>query len=278
MKHLTTVPKIVGGISDSSAQRAAKFYAEYLGAPVINVQTLEAAELVKLAGMIYRDVNIALANELAGYAEQAGVNFADVMRAANTDGEAYLLSPGIGVGGHCTPVYPHFALEDASMRGVPLNLTAEARRINNSQAAHSLDRLEEAGAKLSGGRILVLGLGFRPEVKEHTLSTAFLLRDEALKRGAEVYLHDPLYASHEIEQHGFQPWDLANEEWPEIVILNTAHCAYADAEFSKWQERGVRYVVDGRNFWNHTRVTAAGLAYFAPGLPAIHGPVLAHQI
>jgi len=278
MKHLTTVPKIVGGFSASAAQRGAKFYGDYLGAPVINVETLEAAEFVKVAGMIYRDVNIALANELAGYAERAGVNFSEAIRAANTDGEAYLLSPGIGVGGHCTPVYPYFALDDSRKRGVTLKLTAEARRINDGQAAHALDRVEEAGAKLSGAQILVLGLGFRPEVKEHTLSTAFLIRQEALKRHAKVYLHDPLYAPPEITAHGFEPWAVENEDWPEIVVLNTAHRAYADPDFTKWRERGVRYLVDGRNFWDPKRATAAGLQYFAPGLPALSGQVLAHQI
>ena len=69
MRHLNETPKIVGGFDADSAARAADFYEEFLGAPVIDVGTPEAAEFVKLAGMLYRDVNIALANELAAYAE-----------------------------------------------------------------------------------------------------------------------------------------------------------------------------------------------------------------
>src|SRR5262249_47063783 len=68
LAHLKETPKVVGGVNSESAARAEAFYAKYLAAPILNVETLEAAEMVKLAGMIYRDVNIALANELTRYA------------------------------------------------------------------------------------------------------------------------------------------------------------------------------------------------------------------
>ncbi len=91
IQRLTKNPKIVGGLTPEAAARAAAFYGEHLGAPVINVGALETAEMVKLAGMVYRDVNIALANELARYCEAAGIDFPTVVQAANNDGEANLL-------------------------------------------------------------------------------------------------------------------------------------------------------------------------------------------
>src|SRR5262249_40207669 len=142
--HLTKNPKVVGGLTPAAAERAEAFYREYLGAPVRNVGSLEAAELVKLAGMVYRDVNIALSNELARYAEAAGLDFYPVREAANTDGEAALLMPGIGVGGHCTPVYPYFLIRDGERRGIPTPLAHFSRQINDGQCAHQLDRLERA--------------------------------------------------------------------------------------------------------------------------------------
>jgi nucleotide sugar dehydrogenase len=267
LKHLAQVPKIVGGVNQSSARRAEAFYGAYLGAPVINVQTLEAAEFSKLAGMIYRDVNIALANELAAYAESVGLDFHSVIEAANTDSESALLSPGIGVGGHCTPVYPYFALQDALNRGVQLPLTAEARRTNDRQARRMLDRIEERGENLRGQKLLILGLGFRPNVKEHTLSPAFLIRDEAIRRGAQPFLHDPLYSAEEIASHGFTPMDL-DGDIPAVVVLNTGHAEYSQIALSGWWERGARIVVDGRNFWSAVEVQAAGLQYIAPGAAA----------
>src|SRR5215467_12079325 len=95
--HLSHTPKIVGGIDAASTRAGADFYTRWLGSPVFEVESLEAAEFVKLAGMIYRDVNIALANELALFAEGAGIDIWPILRAANTDGETALLQPGIGV-------------------------------------------------------------------------------------------------------------------------------------------------------------------------------------
>jgi len=268
LQRLSGTPKVVGGVTPASADRAEAFYREFLGAPVIKVGTLEAAELVKLAGMIYRDVNIALSNELARYAEGVGVDFQTVLAAANTNGEAALLKPGIGVGGHCTPVYPHFVIHDARQRALPATLAEQARRINDDQPACVLDRLERSWRPLRGRRALILGLGFRPEVKEHTCSPAFALRDELCRRGADVYLHDPLYSDAEIREHGFTPGSMTDEPAPDVLILNTAHGTYADTDFASLAAGGVQAVVDGAALWHPKTVTDAGLCYLGIGRPS----------
>lgn len=265
LKHLTEVPKIVGGATPASACRAAQFYERYLGAPVINLETLEAAEFAKLAGMIYRDVNIALANELAAYAEAAGVDFGSTRAAANTDGESFLLSPGIGVGGHCTPVYPHFILRHAEALGIQVPLTAAARALNEAQPERLFARLEAAGFAFPRKRVLILGLGFRPRVKEHAFSPAFSIRDAAAARGAEAVLHDPLYSAEEIRALGFQPAVLDSRPLADAVVLNTFHPEYSAIDFQDWRARGVQAVIDGRNAWSAHLVRAARLLYVAPG-------------
>jgi perosamine synthetase len=267
LKHLTQTPKVVGGITREAAKRGADFYNAYLGTSVINVETLEAAEMVKLAGMVYRDVNIALANELARYAEKLGVELAPVIEAANTDGEAQLLRPGIGVGGHCTPVYPYFLIREGERVGVPMTLAERSRRINDGQAAHTVSRILRALQSLSASRVLILGLAFRPSVKEHILSPAFLLQSELSKLGAEVYLHDPLYSEAELRHHGFTPGSLEAHPAPEVIILNTAHPEYRNLDFALLAERGTKIVVDGRGLWSADKVRAAGLAYIGIGQP-----------
>lgn len=272
LEHLTKIPKIVGGVCPHSAERAGRFYGDFLGAPIINVGTLEAAEFAKLAGMIYRDVNIALANELSAYAEATGIDFNRVRAASNTDGEAHLLMPGIGVGGHCTPVYPNFVLRDAERLQMAMPLTANARRINDGQAERMLDRLETNAGPLQQKKVLILGLAFRPEVKEHTKSPAFLVCQAAEARGAKVFLHDPLYSEGELRSLGFMPMAIESDSLPPIVILVTGHSAYAQINFDTWRERGVRHVLDGRRFWDPIAVGQAGISYLAPGLPmAIEG-------
>ncbi len=267
LSRLAETPKIVGGADQESARRAAAFYGRYLGAPVENVGSLEAAELAKLAGMVYRDVNIALANELARYAEALGLDLTRLIGPINDDGEAALLAPGIGVGGHCTPVYPYFLIDDARARGAPVGLAEAAREINDGQAAHAVRGLERALGPLAGREVLILGLGFRPGVKEHTASTAFLLRRELDERGAEVSLHDGLYRPEEIAAQGFHPGGLDGERAPAAIVLATGHPEYLDLDFGRLARRGLEAVVDGRNLWEPEAVRRHGILYLGIGRP-----------
>jgi nucleotide sugar dehydrogenase len=267
LNHLTANSKVIGGLTPRAANRAVEFYTRYLGAPVINVGTLEAAELVKLAGMVYRDVNIALANEIARYAEAVGVDFHAILPAINSDGEAAMLCPGIGVGGHCAPVYPNFLIRDGERHGLEMPLTKWGRQINDMQAAWCIDRLERVWMPLQDRSALILGLGFRPQVKAHTCSTSFLIGAELRKRGAHVFLDDPLYTDQEICAHGFDPLPLSAVDLPPVVILSTAHSAYAGLDFRDLARRGVRVIVDGRALWPPQDVSEAGILYLGVGRP-----------
>lgn len=266
LENLTKNPKIVGGATDICASIAEIFYQKYLGAEVINLKTLEASEFAKLADMVYRDVNIGLANELARYCEALGIDFEPVRQAANTSGEAKLLIPGIGVGGHCTPVYPHFLVNHAEGIGVPQDITKTSREINANQPAHAVREIEKTIGKLKGKKVLILGLGFRPGVKEHTCSPAFDLKNELSKRECEVSLHDPYYSDDEIKKHGFIP--SGKLEGFEIVILNTAHNEYLNLDLNTYQRlanSGTKLVFDGRNIWDRDSVQKAGLTYLGIG-------------
>jgi nucleotide sugar dehydrogenase len=266
MRHLEETPKIVGGFDDESAARAADFYRDYFGAPVIDVGTPEAAEFVKLAGMIYRDVNIALANQLSTYAEAAGLDAFGLFEAANTDGESELLTPGIGVGGHCTPIYPYFLTQEAARRGVDASMVTTARRVNDSQPQRMAIRLERHLGGLAGVPVGVLGFGFRPEVKEHICSPTFLLEAALRSRGADVRVHDPLYSGEELAAHGFSAWSPESPDWsPEAVILVTGHDSFGTLDLAELRDSGLRAVVDGRRFWDPDSVSALGLHYIGTG-------------
>ncbi len=261
LRLLSVNPKVVGALTPAGGARAEAFYKAFLGAPVTNVGSLEAAEFVKLAGMVYRDVNIALANELANYSQTLGLDFDTVRRAANTDGEANVLLPGIGVGGHCTPVYPYFLIRDAEVRMVDMTLATGARAINDSQPARVLAR---AGS-LRGKRVVILGLGFRPQVKETEFSPAFTLRKEIEAHGGMALANDPLFTDAEIRHLGFVPSPI---ESADIVVLNTAHEIYRHLDFGGLAREGVTVIVDGRDLWDPATVMAAGLKYVGVGKPS----------
>lgn len=265
LAQLRTTPKVVGGLDPASRARAVAFYGRYLRAPIDDVGTIEAAEMTKLVGMLYRDVNIALANELAAFCEIAGVDFERVRSAANTDGEADLLSPGIGVGGHCTPVYPYFLTRESRRLGLMQRISEAAREINDNQPARQLGRVAAAWKPLAGQRVHLLGLGFRPGVKVDTLSPAYALRDHLLCLDARVTLEDPYYSSEELAAAGFRA---ATVEGAALVVLNTAHPEFAAPDFRTWHAAGVEAVLDGRNFWQPGAVESAGLLYFGIGRPS----------
>ena len=147
-RNLATYPKLVGGIGPASTDRAGRFYASVLDADVVAMSSAEAAELSKLAETTYRDVNIAFANELAAYASRVGVDVLEAIRAANSQPYSHIHQPGLGVGGHCIPVYPHFLLS----RAPEMELVGLSRRVNDGQVDAAVDAFGTSWAA-SGTRL-----------------------------------------------------------------------------------------------------------------------------
>ena len=260
-RDLETYPKLVGGVNTASGEAAAAFYRSVLDAPVTLLPDAETAEFAKLAESVYRDVNIALANELARAAEQLGVSYDAAATAGNSQPYSHLHRPGLGVGGHCIPVYPHFLSQ-----AVDVPLIELSREINDSMAEHGVERLEATlDGGLRGKSVLILGLAYRGGVKEAELSSA-LLAAEALKhQGARVLVHDPLYSAAEIEAIGLEPSPLPPKVAIDAVILQAGHEQYASLDFTTL--KGCRAVLDGRGFFQASKVEAAGLRYVAIGRP-----------
>ena len=129
-RDLASYPKILGGLSAAGEARGVELYRTFLEAEVWPMGSAEAAELTKLAETTYRDVNIALANEFARFADRTGIDLDRVIAAANSQPFSHIHRPGVAVGGHCIPVYPRFYLDadqDARLPGT-------AREINQAHA------------------------------------------------------------------------------------------------------------------------------------------------
>jgi len=265
MEQMRKVPKVVGGFGPKSLKKGMELYRSISRSEVISVGSLENAEMVKLAGMIYRDINIALANELARYCDAINIDLNHIIPFANTDGEANLLYPGIGVGGHCTPIYPYFLINDAKRKAVPQSLAEKAREINDSQADYVMSYLTRLLKTKRGLRILILGLGFRPDVKEDVASPAYLIKRFIDKNGGKSFLYDPLYTEEEITKKGFVYTDLKDMLSIDAAVLVTAHSRFSDINWRKLKDRGVKVFVDGRNFFNKNKIERTGIKYIGIG-------------
>lgn len=263
-RDLRQYPKIVGGTTPEATRRAVDFYTMALGgAAVMEAKNAETAELVKLMETTYRDVNIALANEFARFAARHDLPVDEAIAMANTQPYSHIHRPGIGVGGHCIPVYPYFLITAAE--GDEMSLPVESRRVNDSMAVWALDRLAEALGGLEGKRVLVLGLAYRENVKETAFSTGVRLVDTLKARGARVLLNDPLYSHEELSRYSVEPVPLDDPQPCDAVVMQACHDNYRNLDWHRLAALGCKVVLDGRNCLDRQMIESAGLAYLGVG-------------
>ncbi|MES2210124.1 MAG: nucleotide sugar dehydrogenase [Chloroflexota bacterium] len=241
LRNLATYPKLVGGLGPVSTTRAASFYDSVLDAEIVAMSSAEAAEFSKLADTTYRDVNIALANEFAAYADRLGVDIREVIAAANSQPYSHIHQPGLGVGGHCIPVYPHFLLS----RAPELSLVARSRAVNDDQPEIAVHAIEDAAGGLDGTSVLVLGLTYRDGVKELAYSRGVALVGRLGAAGALVLAYDPLLSEDEIRQLGAEPWSWGATADVRAIVTQTADPRWRELD-TAWFPR-LAVLVDGRN-------------------------------
>jgi nucleotide sugar dehydrogenase len=245
---LRRYPKLVGGVDEESAARAVAFYEAVLDFDdrpdldrpngVWDLGSAEAAELAKLAETTYRDVNIALANQFARFADTVGIDVQKVIDASNSQPFSHIHRPGIAVGGHCIPVYPRFYTHNDPDATVVL----AAREANSAMPEYAVSLLEGAVGDLTGLKVAVLGLSYRGGVKETAFSGAFPTVAALRARGAEVVVHDPMYDPAEVTALGFTPYALG--ETVDAVVVQADHDSYRD--LAPADLPGAKALVDGR--------------------------------
>jgi nucleotide sugar dehydrogenase len=252
---LRRYPKLVGGVDEASARSGVEFYESVLDFDerpeldppngVWDLGSAEASELAKLAETTYRDVNIALANQFAMFAERNGIDVHAVIAASNSQPFSHIHSPGIAVGGHCIPIYPRFYLWNDPHATV----VRAARDANAAMPAHAVDTLERVHGDLTGARVVVLGAAYRGGVKETAFSGVFPTVEALRAKGAEVVVHDPMFDALELERMGFSPYHLG--EPADAAVVQTDHAAYRT--LSAEDLPGVKSLVDGRRVTDPAR-------------------------
>ncbi|WP_336003453.1 nucleotide sugar dehydrogenase [Halorientalis halophila] len=237
-------PKVVGGIDEESTRAAAALYDEVTDNEVHAVADARTAECVKVFEGVYRDVNIALANELATLAEELGVDVYAAIEAANTQPYCDLHRPGAGVGGHCIPYYPYFLI-DTCETGTPL--LERARRINDAMPEYAVGKLfaglADAGVDPADATVAVLGFAYRPGVDETREAPGAAIASSLRAAGVDVVGVDPV-----VDLDGFDVESASVADLPDVdldgVVLATAHPEF---ERLDWGSLDDLVVVDGRD-------------------------------
>jgi UDP-N-acetyl-D-glucosamine dehydrogenase len=201
-------PKVVGGITDACTAKATALYERAVDS-VHAVSAPEAAELEKLFENIFRNVNIALVNELAMLCDRMGIDVWEVIDAAATKPFGFMkFTPGPGLGGHCIPIDPFYLSWKAREYDFSTEFIELAGKINSNMPYHCVRKLRKAldahGKPMRGARVLMLGVAYKRDITDYRESSAIKILELLQKRGVDVVYHDPFVP--EIEGgHGVEP-------------------------------------------------------------------------
>ncbi len=258
-------PKIVGANDDRTLKAVSAIYEIVNAKGVIPMSSIKAAEAVKVFEGVYRDVNIALANELALFCEEQNLDALEIFNAANSQPYCHIHKPGAGVGGHCIPVYPWFVMNLAKR---PTRLIRTARTINDEMPRHMLEltikALNEAGLSAKNANILVLGLTFRGDVYEFRKSPSIPYLNMLKEWSNNIYVYDPICSEKDAERFGVR-WFEGYEDMDIIVIMNDAR-EFKNLDIENLNMRH-KIIVDGRGIINKDRAKELGYIYFGVGRP-----------
>jgi len=229
---IANTPKIVGGINSQSAKVAELLYHQIIDT-VVTVSCPEVAEMTKVFENIFRNVNIALVNELAQLCERMKVSVWEVIDAASTKPFGYMpFYPGPGVGGHCTPLDPHYLASKAREYDFHIRFIELAAEINENMPYYTVSRIMEAlndrGRSLNSTSVLVLGVAYKKDTADIRESPSLRLIELLLDRGAKVSYNDPYIPEIQLRQNSLTSVELTEDnlssaDW---VVIATAHSCY----------------------------------------------------
>lgn len=221
-------PRVLGGVTEACAQRAATFLA-HTAASLHQVSSPEAAEMTKLVENTFRAVNIALANEFADAAKELKVDVMEIISAAATKPYGFMpFYPGPGVGGHCIPCDPHYLLwQLRSRRSVsPVVEAAMTAIAGRPREVVEMGRrvLGDSGRPLRGARVLVSGVTYKPSVADVRESPALAIIEMLATEGAEVSYADPLVDTLWTASTGqLNAVEVPDETQWDLVVVHTVH-------------------------------------------------------
>jgi len=243
------IPKIVGGVTPKSTQKAVELYSQVFK-QVIPVDSAREAEMAKLLENTFRAVNIGLINELALVARKMGANIWNVIEAAKTKPFGFTaFYPGPGLGGHCIPIDPFYLSWTAKAYRADTSFIELADKVNSQMPVYVVDRvadlLNQQGKPLKGSNIMVLGIAYKPNVNDIRESPALDIIGLLTKKGAEVSFNDPYAPSFDYLKQHWESQPLSKELLTEqdCVIITTDHSDY-DWEFIA---RNAKLIFDTRN-------------------------------
>lgn len=235
--------RIVGGITPECTEAGAKVYSTFVKGELIKTNA-KTAEMSKLMENTFRDVNIALANELAKVSNELGINSLEVIEMANKHPRVNLHTPGPGVGGHCLAVDPYFIVAKAPETAKLINLS---RQINSSMPEYVVENVNKMMGTVNGKTITVLGLTYKGNVDDIRESPAMEIYNELSKLNSyDVRAYDP----HVKADWVFENLSDALKE-SDLILVLTDHSEFKELDYKSINSMKNKIIFDTKNIVNN---------------------------
>ncbi len=251
LREMIVNDRIIGGIDKKSTALTKEIYSSFVKGRIYSTNTT-TAEFVKLIENTYRDINIALANELAKICDEIGINVWEARKLANLHPRVNIHLPGPGVGGHCISVDPWFLVKKG---GNGIRVIKLAREINDSMPSYVISRVVKMLKRIKHPIVTILGVSYKADVDDWREAPALKIIELAKRRGWQVKIHDPFVKKfpYKIEK------DIRKAiENSDCLILITNHDFYRNINPAKMKNMRNKNIFDSRDLINEQKWQKAG--------------------
>ena len=250
LHDFTNLPRLVGGINPQITKIIKTIYEFVFAVELVEMPNCKTANAVKLTTNVFRDINIAFVSELSLMFEKLGIDTNKVLEAAKKKYNFQVHYPGSGVGGPCLPINSYQLLNTARRTGSNLSIIESGRKINEKMPDHVIkltsDAFKESGKSIQNSNVLILGISYKPDVKDIQLTPAEEIIKKLQNLGAKIKIYDPYFNSKNI--FGI---DVENNIENAIInsdatIIVTAHSEFKKLELSLFTKMKTPILVDTR--------------------------------
>ena len=248
LHDFTNLPRLVAGINNDVTKIIKIIYNFVFPVEIVEMPNCKTANAVKLTTNVFRDVNIAFVSELSLMFEKLGIDTMKVLEAAKKKYNFQVHYPGSGVGGPCLPINSYQFLNSARRIGVKLSIIESSRKINEKMPDHVVeltsDAFKESNKSIQNSEILILGVSYKPNVKDIQLSPAKYIIKKFQNLGANVHIHDPNFSSTEV--FGIKVEDNLDDiiSKMDAAIIVTGHDDFKKIEISSFAKMKTPILVD----------------------------------
>ena len=250
LHDFTNLPRLVGGINPDISKIIKLIYNFVFAVELVEMPNCKTANAVKLTTNVFRDINIAFVNELALMFEKLGIDTNKVLEAAQKKYNFQVHYPGSGVGGPCLPINSYQLLNTAKRIGSKLSIIESGRKINEKMPEHVINLVtntfNEIHESLDKSHILILGISYKPNVKDIQLTPAEEIIKKLQNNGAIIHIYDPYFVS--TEAFGIKIENSIKDIISKVdaTIIVTAHDEFKKLDILLFKEMKHPILIDTR--------------------------------